>query len=142
VQRRRLAVGALYTAVLAALLLLPGPATGPGQHHFLETDRLLTGRASVRDVVVNVAVFVPAGMLVHGGLRGWPVSAAARAAAVLLGGLAVSLGAECAQYVVPGRFSSLTDVLANVAGVGLGLLIDRWRGRRGPGRRGLLHFRP
>jgi VanZ family protein len=131
-RRSRLVVSlaTLYALALAVALLMPAPDTPVPQHEhrFLEIERLRTGRMSVRDAVINVVVFVPAGLLCHAALRGGAPATAPVTAAVMAGGLALSLGAESLQYVIPGRYSSAGDVLANAVGLALGVIADRLTG--------------
>lgn len=117
----------LYALALVVALLMPSPATPvpPHEHRFLETERLRAGRMAVGDALVNVAVFVPAGLLFHAALRSGRPPTAAMGVTATLGGAALSLGAEMLQYLIPGRYSSAADVLANVVGLVLGVLVDR-----------------
>lgn len=92
------------------------------------------------DIVGNVAVFVPLGVLVAAVARGRGSrrAAAAVAVAALLSGFI-----EIAQRAVPGRVSSLRDWLLNVLGAALGAAaVVCWRaagessGQRCSGARG------
>jgi glycopeptide antibiotics resistance protein len=114
-----------YAAVLVSLLLMPAPAAiAPGPTEFLETGRLLSGRMGIRDLVINVAVFVPAGFLIHAALRGAVRRRLAVTAGTVVIGAALSVGAEALQFTIPGRYSSASDVAANVAGLALGILLE------------------
>jgi VanZ family protein len=80
-----------------------------------------TGKIDPLEVIANVALFLPFGFLLHAKrmLRGrdyWT-----SAAVVLALGMLVSLSFESMQYFLPGRTSSLLDVLANASGTVLGI---------------------
>lgn len=83
----------------------------PGRRHLSQAWFL-------RDCLRNVVAFVPLGFLVfllsvRGGVTRW--------AALMVGG-GLSLFIELLQVFLPMRSSSLTDLVANVAGTGLGAL--------------------
>jgi VanZ family protein len=119
------AAAVAYAAALVVMLLWPAPAAvGPGAGDFLETRRLLSGRIGIRDLVINVAVFVPAGLLIRAALRGALSSGTALTVATLLAGGALSVTAEVLQFSIPGRYSSAGDVAANVAGLAIGILLE------------------
>jgi VanZ family protein len=107
-------LSALGVAAITLSTLRPHPAT----HAFLAASC-----CSFSDVVLNVLLFIPLGAgLVMLGLR--PL------AAVVTGAL-VSSGIEVAQYWwIEGRFASVADVGANVAGALLGvLMVVHWHRR-------------
>lgn len=87
---------------------------------------LVCGSRGPADILLNVVLFLPPGFLL--GLRWSPWVA-------LGAGLLVSGGIESAQLLLPGRSSTLSDLIANGLGAGLGatvpLLLRRWltRGR-------------
>jgi VanZ family protein len=74
------------------------------------------------DVLANIALYIPLGLLVRAALRrrGWGVVTSF--AAALLLGLVLSGLVECVQAFSVRRMSSLVDWVANVAGAGLGAL--------------------
>ena len=121
---RVLAVG--YAAVLLALGTQPShpEASSVG---FLQTalhpssDQAVVFRALV-DVVGNVAVFVPLGLLV---MAAWRIPALGLVSGLLVGGVC-----ELVQLAEPGRVASLTDVLTNTAGGVLGAVLILGRARR------------
>jgi len=86
-----------------------------------------------RDLLLNILGFVPLGWIVMllAGRSGkaWRAILVATAAGVL-----VSLSIEFAQVWLPGRVSSLIDLLCNSAGAALGgvLALPWWRGRSVP----------
>ena len=71
--------------------------------------------ATLADFGLNVALYVPLGFL----LRRYTGRVAVAAAV----GLLLAVGVEAAQLFLPGRFSTLEDVIANGAGAGLGALL-------------------
>ena len=98
-------------------------------------------RFVLRDVALNVLLYIPLGFaaVLAAGRRS---SRMAAAAAALLLGVGLSTTMEVAQVYVPGRVSSLLDVLTNsigtAAGVGLGLALQHRLGTlRVDRRRGL-----
>jgi glycopeptide antibiotics resistance protein len=77
-----------------------------------------------RDILVNVALYVPLGWLYPGAPgRSWR----ARLIGAVAWALALSVVAEATQIFSHGRFPSATDVVTNVAGAALGVGIARWR---------------
>ena len=108
----------LAAAVVLAVTLVPGRPTGssPGG------ACLVCGHFAMSDFLLNVALFVPLGF-VPALRRRWP----ALAIWVTLVGVAAAI--EAVQLLLPGRYSSLADVVANAAGAGLGVFLARSRGR-------------
>jgi glycopeptide antibiotics resistance protein len=81
---------------------------------------------SLRDMVLNVLLFMPFGAALTHRLRGWrPAPVIAVAAA-----LALALSAETAQVYSHGRIPSTTDLITNVAGAGAGAILARRRSTR------------
>jgi hypothetical protein len=120
---RRAAV--VYAVGLLIVLLVPTPGVSvPGPRQLLEVERLRAGRLPVRDTLLNVAMFVPFGLLAGAALR-VPLGRAAAVAVVLLG-FGLSLGAEALQYGIDGRHSSAADVAANTLGTAAGVVLARW----------------
>jgi len=99
-------------AVIASLTLLPGrpsPIEPPG--FFC----VLCGDVGAPDVILNVLLFVPLGVVLRqAGVRLWVAIAI---------GFVLSLGIEAAQLIIPNRTSSLRDVVTNTLGAGLGALL-------------------
>lgn len=84
----------------------------PGPEPFMFC--LLCGDRGGADILLNIALFVPFGLLAAyriGFIR-----------TVFLG-FGLSLGIELFQLTLPGRFSSLADIVANTLGTGLGATI-------------------
>jgi VanZ family protein len=117
--RRRLplAAVALVVAVILALTLLPSEEEKLAPM----LSCLLCGERGLADVILNVLLFVPFGVALE--LRGERLLRASLVAAAL------SAGIEFAQLFVPGRDTSLSDVLSNTAGAAAGWLLV-YRGLR------------
>jgi glycopeptide antibiotics resistance protein len=82
------------------------------------------------DVLENVLLFLPLGFTSIGYLEHRGVQPLAATATVLILSFCGSYMIEVLQLFMPGRFTSLTDVLSNTAGAALGLLYYRlWRAR-------------
>lgn len=116
--------GAVVALVLAVTLVPVHDPSAPGFRACL-----VCGTHWLADLLSNIPFFAPLGAaLAWGGLAFVPAVAT---------GLGLSLAIEGAQLVIPGRFSSMADLLANTLGAGLGHLLFRWvpvllqvRGRR------------
>jgi VanZ family protein len=74
------------------------------------------------DVAINVLLFFPLGWALGGGRGKWRAALVALAAGAITG-----LAVEMAQTMVPGRVSSLRDVICNAAGAAGGSLAGRFR---------------
>jgi hypothetical protein len=81
------------------------------------------------EVVSNVLLFVPLGVLLHGrgrrGPAGWRLVAIACAA-----GLLMSVAIECLQVFLPRREPTIVDIIANTAGAFCGAMAHRVWGAR------------
>jgi len=87
--------------------------------------RIPRGRAGVEDLLANALLFLPIGFALA--IRGWTALSTIGAACAL------SMGIELVQFVVPGRFPSVFDVVLNTAGAAPGVwLAGRWRARALP----------
>jgi VanZ family protein len=73
-------------------------------------------RFTVRDAIVNVALYLPAGMAGYLAFRG-----PARIWGPIGGGFALSCAIEMLQLYIPGRTTSALDVVTNVIGLVAGL---------------------
>lgn len=73
-------------------------------------------RGKARDLSLNVILFVPLGVLGRRSLRRAGVAPLSTLLVVVGGSLALSLTMETLQHFIPGRFSSLVDVLMNGGG--------------------------
>lgn len=118
----------LYIGLLLPLLLTPIPRLHAHPRAYLREFPVQI-RALARDVVLNVAVFVPVGWLLTQAL--WRIPMPALWAIGVATGLAaiLSLGVETIQYFITTRYSSIVDVLANTAGAWLGALAVRPRAK-------------
>lgn len=111
---------------MLAVTLFPvaavGPASGGTTAPTGPLPCLVCGEFGTADLVLNAVFFAPLGVLVAlaaGRRRGL--------AAALLAGFALSAVVEAGQLLLPGRFTTLGDLIANTAGAGLGGLAVRWR---------------
>ena len=80
------------------------------------------GPDTTPDVVENVLLFLPLGFAMAGYFTHRGITTLAAITGVLLLSLSVSYSIEVLQLFMPGRFTSLTDVLSNTVGAGLGVL--------------------
>lgn len=88
--------------------------------NFLRSWNAGSARFEVRDIFINLALYVPYGAAGYWALRNaW--RRAARAAAVILSAFLLSLCMELMQVYVPGRVGSLRDLTCNVAGAAIGV---------------------
>jgi VanZ family protein len=92
----------------------------------------LSTQLMMRDIALNVAGFIPLGIvltLVAASHLGWAL--APRFALVCLVGTVLSLGIELGQALLPSRFSSLLDLALNMLGTAAGAsLATFWLSRR------------
>jgi hypothetical protein len=100
-------------AAIAYATLLPAPASDVGSHFCLVCG--LVGGVSA---VLNVFLFVPLGIGLA--LSGWSAKRA------LIGMCVLSVLIETVQLVIPGRDSTIGDVLTNSVGGALGFAIARY----------------
>ena len=120
----------LWTALIAAVVM-PWTSYQPHEHwaRIVWVPFSTPPPLTVRDVVVNVLLYVPLGAF----FVRWRSGASARTSSVLGACLvfacALSAGTELTQVYSHGRFPSMTDVTLNVAGAGLGAGLGRRRGR-------------
>lgn len=118
--RTGLALG--WAVAVWAITLTPGsPGAVAGGFQLC----FVCGSRGPADVLLNLVLFLPLGFLV--GLRWSPWVA-------LLVGLLVSAGIESVQLLLPGRSSTLSDLMANGVGAGIGAtlpsLLRLWLTRR------------
>lgn len=114
------ALGA-WLAVVAIVTLHGVEASGPGSAA-IPGVCLICGERGTADAILNVFMFMPLGLLLHGQGR-----ALARA---VVTGLVVAVLIELVQTAVPGRHASPADVVWNVTGSGLGAwMVVVWRVR-------------
>jgi VanZ family protein len=119
-----------YILLLVAALAMPlrdsrGTAAAYRRQHTplsLGVPRSLRGKA--RDLSLNVVLFIPLGVLGRRSLCRAGVAPVPALLATVGGGMALSLTMETLQYFIPGRYSSLVDVLMNSGGVTAGVAAD------------------
>ena len=132
-RRACLTLAAVTVVVIAVIVFTPGPPDAGGQQSLQQwIDRMhelhrLPGFVTFAliEFLSNVVMFVPLGFLLAGALRPrtsrWVVPAA----------LLLSVGIEVIQGAyLPDRTATVSDVIANVVGATLGLLLlaatSRW----------------
>ena len=94
------------------------------QHHALSLGVPRSLRGKERDLSLNVILFIPLGVLGRRSLRHAGVGPLPALLAAVGGSLALSLTMETLQHFIPGRYSSLVDVLMNGGGATLGVAGD------------------
>ena len=105
---------ALSLGIIFTLTLLPARSETASWNCFFCAEGALA------DLILNVVLFAPLG-------AGLAMTRLVRSRIVIIGA-ATSCGIELAQFFIPGRHASLGDILANTAGVLLGLAIARnWK---------------
>jgi VanZ family protein len=110
----------VYAAGLAYLSLARGGDWECTGRPFLEFA--MHASLSRADLLANVVAYVPLGAMIGYAFSGRRSPLGVALLAVMAGG-ALSAGVEIVQACLPARTSSVADVLANVAGVLLGLLV-------------------
>ncbi len=118
---RRTALWALviYVGALAVITLgsSPTPALRWTTEALREFDALADVSVRAVERGANVLLFVPAGLLLCFALPRW------RRFWVWVLCVAVSVGAELAQALLPGRYPTTLDVLANAVGAAVGVVL-------------------
>lgn len=107
----RIGVGILWAAVVLTLTLVPVPV---GDELSSGGVCILCGSYGLADFLRNMLLFLPLGLLA-GARIGWARSAVL---AVILSG-----GIEVTQILIPGRYPSLGDIVANTTGGALGAIL-------------------
>ena len=137
------AASALYLGALSAIVFSPAPvdrgAAGTSLHRFLELLHTagipLWVDYGLIETAANVLLFVPLGILVGAWLRPrWTWLAAGV-------GICLSAGVEAGQsLLLPERFATPEDVVANSLGAALGTIaVYAYRDRRGDPKIGPKH---
>jgi VanZ family protein len=120
---------ATLVALLAVLACTLYPFRFSFRYHPVRSiwDVLLIGIGpdEAPDIAENVLLFLPFGITLAGYLENKTVRADAAVLVVLFLSFSISYVVEVLQLFMPGRFSSVTDVVSNTAGGGLGLLVLR-----------------
>lgn len=120
-----LVAAGLYVVVLLPPLVLPSAGIHAHSRAYLrEVHGLSTGRLA-NDAVINIALFMPLGWLLAGALRRSGLSPLARIGIIAAVAGVLSVSVETVQYFIPSRYSSILDVVSNVAGATLGALLVR-----------------
>jgi len=119
---RLLLVAAALVILYGSLYPLEFTATRrwPGLYY-----RAAYGRAAYFDLLLNVLVYIPLGVLVAVSFRKWPARIAA-----WIGISAMSLGIEYAQLWIRTRDGNLRDFYANAFGTLIGVLTGGWLAKR------------
>jgi VanZ family protein len=94
------------------------------QHHPLSIGVPPSLRGKARDLSLNIVLFIPLGVLGRRSLRHAGAAPLPALLAVVGGSLALSVTMESLQHYIPGRYSSLVDVLMNGAGATIGVAGD------------------
>jgi hypothetical protein len=91
---------------------------------------------AIADAAVNLFGFIPFGSLVALWIQSWRGGHAAKNATLaLVAGFALSLCIELLQTLLPGRDSSMADLVINTIGTGIGVfgaLVVGWKNRLNP----------
>lgn len=102
-------------AVLVVILVLTLTPTQATELWRGWSNCLACGDDGASDIALNIVLFLPLGLLL--GLR------SQRRWIWLPLAMLLSLGIEVTQLVIPGRYSTLSDVITNTTGAALGLLL-------------------
>ena len=86
----------------------------------------LHNNSQYSDIILNILIFIPLGILIHGMMRTHYGLALKLSLAALLAGTLFSLSIESLQYFSMTRSSSLIDVSTNMTGVAIGIVMDRF----------------
>ncbi|MRG60442.1 VanZ family protein [Agromyces sp. CFH 90414] len=127
-----------YLVVLGLFVFTPGDDAQPVGSALVIAAELVAALGvpfdaayTVIEFGANIALFVPLGLLLVLAVRGMPVWGAA-----LIGALTTCV-IEVVQLAIPGRFSTLSDVIANTLGTVLGAAIA-WAALRRRSRAGAI----
>ncbi|WDH79460.1 VanZ family protein [Microbacterium esteraromaticum] len=123
-----------YAIALMLIVWLPATAASKVTGIVYRLAQFVSARADVSmattytlfEFVANIALFVPLGLLL---VAAWPRN---NAWVVLLVGYAASATIELVQTVLPSRYPTLSDLVANTLGTAIGCLIARLFVRRWP----------
>jgi glycopeptide antibiotics resistance protein len=123
----------LYALILVTILVVPISRPHVRRGYLREYSQSINRRL-IADIGANVLLFVPLGWGLHRTVRraGMPCPMVA----VGVAGVLFSLMMETVQYVLPYRYSSVIDVVADTVGVLLGASGEALIGRRGCTRSG------
>ena len=85
----------------------------------------LDNKSQFSDIIINILIFIPLGIFIHGMLRSRFGLTLKISIAGLLVGTLFTLGVESIQHFIMTRDSSLIDVFTNMTGIALGIVLDR-----------------
>ena len=85
----------------------------------------LKNKTEFSDIILNIFIFIPLGILIHGMLRNRYGVTMMISIMALLSGTLFSLSVESLQYFIISRNSSLIDVATNMTGTAMGVVMDR-----------------
>jgi glycopeptide antibiotics resistance protein len=131
IRRRYVVIGLVYLAALVTVLFFPFVATD-AERVWIYGERwfgigYLPWRETALDVVVNVLLFVPVGLVLHGWWRGSSPSSLGFATRALLTAALLSASVETLQWLTGWREGSVRDVISNTAGAAIGIVLERLR---------------
>ena len=113
----RIARTVAILAILVILIVTLWPAEPTGAIDLEQVLCILCSRASLADALANLALFLPLGAALGG------LGVPRRRTVLFAAGL--SLAVELAQFAIPGRDPSLSDVIFNIVGASLGRVVAR-----------------
>lgn len=116
---------ALLIVLVCTLVPLPFRVDRPAATSLAQVLAIGFGPDRSSDIVENIVLFLPLGFALAGNLTQRGTARLSAIATILLFSAACSYAIEVVQQFIPGRFSSLTDVLANTTGGTLGFLLHR-----------------
>lgn len=95
---------------------------------FLRFDykRLINNFKSLLNAIGNILVFIPLGFLSHTLMKRWYGSSPTTIIFAFVSGTLFSFSIETLQYFSFTRYSSLIDLLNNMVGAALGIMIDKY----------------
>lgn len=125
-----------YTVALALIVWLPATAASKVTGIVFRIARYVSEHSGISlstsytvfEFLANIALFVPLGLLL---VAAWPRS---NAWIVLLLGYSASATIELVQTLLPSRYPTLSDVIANALGTAIGCLMARMLVARRPSR--------
>ena len=85
----------------------------------------LDSKSQISDIIINIIIFIPLGIFIHGMLRTRFGLTLKISISGLLVGTLFTLGVESIQHFSMTRSSSLIDVFTNMTGIAIGIMIDR-----------------
>jgi VanZ family protein len=116
--------------ILLSLVVIIVSTLYPFKFVFTEPSSLLSKGTSKLDVLANIVLFVPLGFGLASALALRKSNPFTKFLAVLLLGGGLSLSIEILQTFLPGRDSTLWDVITNTTGTGVGFWLFVWGGHR------------